>query len=733
MIVSICTIIALLLACVIISCVYEREDIFTIIVQGIVSFLMCYAVVSSIYLMFNRFTIIKALISVIIIEVLLLGVIFFVFKWSPTYSFDYRKSICPVLIFLAVIPFLMNKNGYLGVGQDAGVYQTRAIAMINGYFDNYFTFEEYDDLTTYIEKQEYLKDLDETLTGYYITTLEGKYPSLHEINDTTGILHGIHAYSAILALVGTIFGMSNMMYTGALFMFCTLYILYAIFKNLHIKMSFRILGLVLLSFSPPVLWLFKTTLSETFLILLITEYVYFITDRKHSNYMWLSALPVITYAFFHVSIYVLMPMFVFIYYLLYVMTRKPLLIISNIAILIGYYAGFRCMLNVSSGYTKGNYKNLYVLKFINNDNLITVITVVTLAAIVLSIALYVVVNLIDKHMAKNSDIELIKVVESKEGQTRKYTKTGEDIDAVKKEIYISNKYETNKLSKKIGGIIGIVVRIVIVAGLALTYLTLRKYTSFEYTSAYAYVMATGVFLVPIIFLVLLLMPKVVTTKKDMLVVTMFCLYEYFLYSIMFIPYIGFYYYYARYIIIHIPVILVVGMYLLNSVFKTKALNIKVVRRVGVFIAVLFVLGVYKPYDIAIAKQQDQTSVSWETLESLANTFTQNDAIVMSQEWSLTVKLPLKLITKADIYPVVYGYDMQQMDSLRASHKNVYLMTEKSEAEVQVAYMSKLTNICTINNEVKYAEVSEDTKDGRGKYIPFVTAVAKNIRMLYIYK
>jgi hypothetical protein len=100
--------------------------------------------------------------------------------------------------------------------------------MVNGYFDNYFTFEEYNDLTTDEEKQEYLKDIDETLTGYYRTTTDSAFKSLYEVNDTTGILHGIHAYSAILALVGTIFGMSNMMYTGALFMFCVLCILYTI-------------------------------------------------------------------------------------------------------------------------------------------------------------------------------------------------------------------------------------------------------------------------------------------------------------------------------------------------------------------------------------------------------------------------------------------------------------------------------------------------------------------------
>ncbi len=697
MIVIICTIIALLLSFGIISCLYKKADIVTIIVQGIVAFLMCYAIVSSVYLMFNKFTIIIALVTVIVIELIIVFVMMFVLKRRITYSFDYRKSIYPLIIFLIIIPFLINKNGYLGVAQDAGVYQTRAVAMVNGYFDNYFTFDEYNDLTTDVEKQVYLKDIDETLTGFYRTTQDSAFKSAYQVNETTGILHGIHAYSAILALVGTIFGMSNMMYTGALFMFCVLHILYTILKNLNVRTSFRILGVVIMAFSPPVLWLFKTTLSETFLILIITEYVYFLTDRKNSEYMWLSIIPVITYAFFHVSIYVLMPVFVLIYYMLYVMTRKPIYILSDIAILIGYYAGFRCMLNVSSGYTHGNYKNLYILKFINNNNLVTVITIVTVAAILLSVVLYVVVRLVDKH----------------ETQVTKHC--------------------DNKISKKAGKIIGIIMRFVIVAGFVLIYFAVRKYGSFEYSSAYAYLMSTGVFLLPAVFVILFIYPRIVTTKKDMLVITMLFLYEFFLYSIMFIPYIAFYYYYARYIIIHIPVILIVGIYLLNSIFKIRLLDIKSVRYVMVSIAILFVGIVYKPYDVVIAKQQDQTSVSWEIIQDLSNTFKKDDAVVMSQEWSLTLKVPLKLITGADLYPVVEGDDMQQIERLRATHDNVYLMTEKNEVLVQALYQSQLTNIYTASNEVKYAEIREGNITDRGKYIPFVTKVDKNSRPLYLYK
>ena len=92
---------------------------------------------------------------------------------------------------MAMLPFVIYKNGYLGVAQDAGVYQTRAIAMINGDFDNYFTFDEYDTISE-SEKAEYVTDIDVTLTGYYRTQTDGTFKTDKAVNDTTGILHGMH-------------------------------------------------------------------------------------------------------------------------------------------------------------------------------------------------------------------------------------------------------------------------------------------------------------------------------------------------------------------------------------------------------------------------------------------------------------------------------------------------------------------------------------------------------------
>lgn len=694
----ICTLLALLVACVMAAYLYKKQDIVTIIVQAFIAFLMLYVITSSIMLVFNVFTIIRCLIFVIIIEFIITAVLAVKYKTKIKITCDYRNCICAVLIFMAMLPFVIYKNGYLGVAQDAGVYQTRAIAMINGDFDNYFTFDEYDTISE-SEKAEYVTDIDVTLTGYYRTQTDGTFKTDKAVNDTTGILHGIHAYSAILALVGSIFGMANMMYTGSAFLFCMLYMAYIIMRNFKIRLPFIIAGVVLIEFSPAVLWLCKTTLSETFLILLIIEYIYLFTSNDTHGRLWLSVLPVITYSFFHISIYVLMPIFVFIYYIMFFYTENKSCIIANICMLLGYYTGFHCMLNVSSGYTYGNYKNLYMLKIVSDKNLVMFVTVVVFAAVIINIA-----TLIIYKYYKNK-------IRLKEGE--------------------ADRHKGHKDRR--GTFLNVFIRVSIVIGCILVFLAIRKYNTYEFTSVFVYIISTGVFLIPVILAALIIKPSLVTKKKETFLLVLLFLYEVFAYSIVFVPYIGFYYYYARYVIIHIPAMVILGMYILNHIFSKGKLQNRCIQNVFVAACVLLICEGYKPYDTCIAKQQDQTTVSWETMEEILDRFNSDDAVVMSQEWSLSLKLPIKFITGADVYPVLTGNDKWQMDGLRSTHKNVYLMTEKKETIATSTYKSELTLIYAVSNEDKYGKVTEGEVERRGKYIPFSTIVDKNNRAMYLYK
>ena len=74
--------------------------------------------------------------------------------------------------------------------------------------------------------------------------------------------------------------------------------------------------------SPQVLWQAKTSLVETTLAFVILAMLYLLTDKKHEEYRWLFCIPVVVFAFLHITIYVFMPLFVLMAYGLYFKTGR---------------------------------------------------------------------------------------------------------------------------------------------------------------------------------------------------------------------------------------------------------------------------------------------------------------------------------------------------------------------------------------------------------------------------
>ena len=282
-------------------------------------------------------------------------------------------------------------------------------------------------------------------------------------------------------------------------------------------------------------------------------------------------------------------------------------------------------------------------------------------------------------------------------------------------------------------IVNTLIRICIVAGCVLLFMVIRRYEMYTFTSAYAYIISTGVIIIPVIMAALLIKPSCVSRNRSTLLITILFMYEVFAYSIVFIPYIGYYYYYARYVIIHMPVIIILGMYILNYIFDRGILRNAGIRNIFAVVCIILICAGYKPYDTIIAKQQDQTAISWETLAEVMDELKEGDAVVMSQEWSLTLKIPVKLLTGADVYPVSNDNDKMQIDNLRLTHNNVYLMTEKKEAVAANIYGSDMKLVYVLDNEVKYGKVMDTDITEVDRFVPFAKKVEKTSRPLYLYK
>ena len=107
--------------------------------------------------------------------------------------------------------FHMVQIEYFGMGQDQGVYQTHAIALINGYNDLQLDFKEYDTLEPQEEKDCFKKMLQTQLIGLYNYDPELPFASQEaEKSDVSAVFHGVPTFASVLALWGSMFGISHM-------------------------------------------------------------------------------------------------------------------------------------------------------------------------------------------------------------------------------------------------------------------------------------------------------------------------------------------------------------------------------------------------------------------------------------------------------------------------------------------------------------------------------------------
>ena len=126
-----------------------------------------------------------------------------------------RPAMPILLALLIALPLTAAKYGYYGMGQDEGVYETAAIAMICG--DNALQkdFEEYQLLETEEDREAFLETIsaNTAILGAYNYDPECfLYSEDEELSDVSYVYHGIATYPAMLALFGMAFGLKNMLH-----------------------------------------------------------------------------------------------------------------------------------------------------------------------------------------------------------------------------------------------------------------------------------------------------------------------------------------------------------------------------------------------------------------------------------------------------------------------------------------------------------------------------------------
>ena len=357
----------------------------------------------------------------------------------------------------------------------------------------------------------------------------------------TGSLHGVHTFSALLAVYARVCGVEHMMQLGTWILALSVFLLWLVLENLGIKTLYKAIALFLYVLSPQVLWQAKTSLVETTLAFVILAMLYLLTDKKHEEYRWLFCIPVVVFAFLHITIYVFMPLFVLMAYGLYFKTGRKSYIAGAVVMLAGYLAGFFMMYASSLTYVYGNYDRLYIGP-VGPSNLKAFVTAVSVAGIVFSLVLGLL------PVKKNT-----KAVSGNAQSMRK---------------------EQNRFKNACWRIF---VWVFAAAGLAACLLVMKKsaYPS-AYMTSYAYLLSSGIILMPVIFIAAFLRPSWFKKKDSIVLLTAMFYYCVIIYSAVFKKEILHYYYYGRYIVPYIAVIVVLGAYILSRTAESMA-HIRILR------------------------------------------------------------------------------------------------------------------------------------------------------------
>lgn len=408
-----------------------------------------------------------------------------------------------IISFLLIITW--GNFGFFGMGQDQGVYQTQAINFFYDKTETYQDIEEYNALEDAEYKEFYYEQI-KALAGYDLLIISKDIPTVdvsNETGDLKGVWHGIPTYSAILGLSAKIFGLENMPFIGVLFYICLIGMMEFILSDLNLSCWVRRGAILLLGISPQVIWIKSSTLTESFLAVLIVTYIYYILHKDKEKRFW-SVVPVITFGFFHVTIYTMMPMFILIYVHRFILEREKMYLTCIRIVSVAYLFGFLMMLKVQPGYTLRNYRN--GLRFLSLEQIIVVACIGSCLGIIVS---YIV-----KHIKIERSI-------------------------------------VEKICKSVLRVIGVAVIVYLVFMAITRYSTWMQIRSM---TVVCYSVLTGVFIIPYILNIFILKKYYYSIEMGIVGIMFFwCI---VFYSIVMRREIAYYYYYSRYLMPYLSIVII---------------------------------------------------------------------------------------------------------------------------------------------------------------------------------
>lgn len=553
-------------------------------------------------------------------------------------TFDGRQCLIPLVIALVALPFTWNKFELYSMGQDQGTYQVKALALMCGETHNYMEMEEFTKLESLEERQKYLDFIYGQNNFYLPRVIEETQKDAAAFERIVGTIHGLPTYSALLGLWGMLFGYPQMIGVQTLLYLCCLFLIFFVCENLRLRKRSAAFVTLMCAASPIVLWLSKSSLTEIGIMLLVCCFLYALTAE---NDHWACMLPIIVFAFYHISLYAFMPVFVLVLAVMYITRRDRGYLAAIAGSTAGYGVGAVWAFMIAPYYSYGNYSELGRITggLLGEKTLIPLIVAVCTGIVLLCLILQ----------------------KSRRVEARLFSLCGTTQDA-QRTANIGGPGRIRGMKKAGCFLVRLFLLLSVVFFVYQGIVRGETTTACEYLQISTYIYMSGILMIPLIYLAMFLRPGAFFKGELRGCLTLLFLYCVVMYSMVMRVRILYYYYFARYAALFLPVILLVGAMVLEE------MN----RKVAVFLAAVMFLT-FLPYDLGLAYQKDHSRCEWEFLDDVCEYIGPEDAFIAGpDEQQIVFIFPVKLLTGCDVYYAEEALD-EQLKALAQTYEHVYYM------------------------------------------------------------
>ena len=620
----------IILSMVMTAFIYKTIESGKLLIYSIAVFFCLYVVVSGILIGLDCFEMMKSLCIVSAIE-LLVSLCLFVMgsRKIPRVEIKATKYV-PLLLVLAVAGCIVsyNKSEFYALSQDQGFYQVRAMFYMGGKYDNDITFKEYDNLSEDEARELYKNKVDDAQGGVFV-----------DGDGLTYQLRGLGTFPAQMALWGKMFGKGNMNGILTLFYVTMLGAVWILCDNLKCKKYVSYMITVLEGLCPMVVWSAKNTLCEIFIAMIIAIFLAMIFEKKqNAATIYLSVLPVGAYCFYHLSVTIIIPLLVMVYWCVSLYRKKADYLWASITLLVLYGFGQMMMSHTSNWYWYCNLDRIFsaTKRIINENNFVGIVWVcIGIYAAAVTILYF---SGLHRRMCDG---------------------------------FVFNGKSFNAKGCTRSNIIFAIITLILSAVSVLMFVKSRGRLMPEQEtdclSMFGVMLFTEFITIPLAAVgMICLSGKYLKNYRLMVIWLMF----FYCMTVMYIGVYGsmrFYFYYGRYLV---PFLLIMFLGAVPVFNRIKA------RFVIPVMAVL--LGIVIYMGRIVYKEQDVTLADFDVVFNMTDNVDKNSAVIIVDNNLIMSRLlmPMKALTDADVYfadSADNAFAQNEMDSLKENYDNIYML------------------------------------------------------------